>query len=310
MAADQEWPHHELGRELSNWGRWGTDDEVGTLNLVTAAKRLQAAQLVRCGRAIDLGIAFDKNGPWPHAGFRSNPMHSMTLLPSDFDLPDGMFITDDMIVMPLQAATQWDSLAHVGYDGMFYNAVPANAVSNLKGASRNSFPQVNDRLISRGVLLDIARLKGVDRLPHSYVITPEDLTAAERAQGVVVESGDVLLVRTGHLRHFLDGNAGDFLRDAPGTGLATCRWLRERDVAALAMDNAGCEVGPSEIDGASLPFHQVVIRDMGLTIGEMFNLEALAADCRQDGVWEFLFCGTGLNVTGSVGSPVTPMAIK
>ena len=310
MTQSRSWIHHDLGRELSNWGRWGADDEVGTLNLVTPAKRVQAAGLVRTGKAINLGIGFDRDGPWPHNGFRPNPLHTMTMLPGDFDFPDGLFITDDMVVMPLQAATQWDSLAHVGYDDLLYNNVPARAVNSFTGASRNSFPKVNDRLISRGVLLDIAGLKGMDRLPHSYAITPEDLSAAEQAQGVTVEPGDVLLVRTGHIRHFLSGDAAAFLTDSSGTGIATCRWLRERDVAALAMDNAGCEVGPSEIEGANMPFHQVAVRDMGLTLGEIFNLEDLADDCRTDGVWEFMFCGTGLNVTGSVGSPVTPMALK
>jgi len=111
------------------------------------------------------------------------------------------------------------------------------AVNNFLGASRNSFPKVNDRLITRGVLLDIARLSGMDRLAESYAITSEDLDGADEAQGVRTEPGDVLLVRTGHLSHFLAGDAAAFMRNAPGVGYETCRWLRARDLAALGMDN-------------------------------------------------------------------------
>ena len=305
------WPHHELGKELSNWGRWGDDDEIGTLNFITDEKRVQAAQLVKTGKHFDLGIAFDKDGPFLPGGFRINPVHLMTFLPSDTARsPDGMISADDMVVMGLQAATQWDSLAHVGYDGFFYNNVPSSAVNNFVGASRNSFAKAVDHLISRGVLLDIARLKGVDRLEDSYEITGADLSAAEERQGVRVESGDILLVRTGTMRWFHEGDRAHFMGDEPGLGLDSCRWLYQREVAAVALDNWACEVWPSSVPGGSIPFHQVAIRDMGLTLGEMFDFEELATDCEQDAVWEFLFSGTGIKVTGSVGSPLTPIAIK
>ncbi|HEX4217510.1 MAG TPA: cyclase family protein [Acidimicrobiales bacterium] len=305
------WPHHELGTRLSNWGRWGDDDEIGTLNFVTAQKRVQAAQLVKTGKNFDLGMPFDKDGPFQSGGFRINPVHVMTFLPSDTEgSPDGMISADDMVTMGLQSATQWDSLAHVGYDGLFYNNVPARAVNNMRGASRNSFAKAVEHLISRGVLLDIARLKDVDRLEDSTEITGDDLTAAEERQGVRVESGDILLVRTGSYQWFLEGDRAHFMGDEPGLGVASAEWLHEREVAAVALDNWACEVWPSRIPGANIPFHQVAIRDMGLTLGEMFNFEGLAADCEADGVWECLFCAPGLKVTGSVGSPITPMALK
>jgi kynurenine formamidase len=305
------WPHHELGQQLSNWGRWGEDDEIGTLNFVTPAKRVQAAQLVKTGKNFDLGMPFDKDGPFLPGGFRINPVHVMTFLPSDTaSAPDGVMSADDMVIMGLQAATQWDSLAHVGYGGLFYNNVPARAVNNMAGATRNSFAKAVEHLISRGVLLDIARLKGVDRLEDSYEITSADLSAAEERQGVRVESGDIVLVRTGWYQWFLEGDKAHFMGPEAGLGLDSCRWLYQREVAALALDNWACEVWPSPIAGSNIPFHQVAIRDMGLTLGEMFNFEGLAADCEQDGVWDCLFCAPGLKVTGSVGSPITPMALK
>ncbi len=195
-------------------------------------------------------------------------------------------------------------------DGLFYNNVPAATVDHRAGARRNSFDKAVTRLISRGVLLDIARLKGVNRLPDGYAVTPADLSAAEEEQRVRVGSGDVLLVRTGSIGWFLDGDATRFMGEQPGLGLDCARWLHERDVAAVAVDNAVCEVQPSPVPGARIPFHQVAIRDMGLTLGEMFNFEDLARDCARDGVWACQFCGTGLRITGAVGSPVTPVALK
>ena len=243
--------------------------------------------------------------------FRINPVHVMTYLPVDtHGFPDGVICADDMVTMGLQCATQWDSLAHVGYDGRFYNDVPEHALNGWKGATRNSIAKAMDRLISRGVLLDIARLKGINRLEDSYEITADDLAAAEERQGVRVESGDILLIRTGEYQYFLEGNKKRFSGPEAGPGLDSAPWLHEREVAAIALDNWACEPWPSTVKGAMIPFHQVAIRDMGLIIGEMFNFEELAADCSEDGVWEFMFCGTGLKITGSVGSPVTPMALK
>lgn len=314
MTADADvrtWPHHEVGKKLSNWGRWGADDEIGTLNLVTSEKLVEAAKLVRTGRRIDLGMPFDANGP-QDGSFRINPVHTMTWTPQDTaGIPDGMISADDMIVMGLQCATQWDGLAHVGYGGFFYNGVPQSAVSPGRGAAKNSFPRVNDHLVSRGVLLDIPRLTGADVLPDSYEITGADLSAAEERQGVRVQPGDILCLRTGWYRYFLDGDKKKFgSGPEAGPGLDALHWFAERDVAAVALDNWAFEVYPSPVEGSVIPVHQAAIRDIGLTIGEMFNFEDLAADCAEDGVHEFLFTGTGLKVTAAVGSPVSPIAIK
>lgn len=312
MSATKTWPQKELGKRLSNWGRWGDDDQLGTLNFVTPEKRVQAAGLVKTGKIIDLGMAFDEKGP--QAGGpakRFNPIHLMSITPADIlASADGMIAADDVIIMGLQCATQWDSLAHVGYDGFFYNNTPATAVNAMSGATRLGFAEVVAQLISRGVLLDIARLKGVDRLEVGNEIVPDDLSAAEERQGVRVESGDVLLVRTGHYQHFLEGDSATYRGDAPGLGVACAEWLHEREVAAVAVDNVAVEVWPCKVEGSRIPFHMVAIRDIGLTLGEMFNLEELAADCEEDGVWEFMFCGTGLKITNALGSPVTPMVIK
>jgi kynurenine formamidase len=302
-----------LGQRLSNWGRWGDEDEVGTLNFVTAEKRVQAGGLIVSGKAFDLGMPFDRDGPQSESGrWNFDPIHMMSLSPTlSPDSRDGMTGADDVIIMPLQCATHWDGLGHVGYDGAYYNNVPVTAVTTRHGATRNSYSKVNDRLISRGVLLDIARLKGVDTLAESTEITADDLAAAEEDHNVRVTSGDILLVRTGWYRHFLAGDRARFIRgDEPGLGLSTLEWLHDREVAAVALDQWAVEVLPSRVEGAFVPFHLVAIRDVGLTLGEMFNLEELAVDCAGDGVYEFFFAGTGLKISNAVGSPVTPIAMK
>jgi kynurenine formamidase len=305
-----EYEFKALGARLSNWGRWGADDQLGTVNFITPASRVAAAALIKTGEMFDLGMPFDANGPQA-GGLRFNPIHRMSRLLTDAASPDGMMVADDIVIMPLQCATQWDSLAHVGYDGFAYNGVPAAAITADRGATRNSFSHVAPRLVSRGVLLDIAALKGVERLDFSQEITAADLDAAEARQGVRAGSGDILLFRTGWYQQFLAGDSANYLsRRSPGLGISACEWLHDREIAAVAGDNFAVEVMPATEPGVGLPLHMVLIRDLGMTLGEMFNLEELAASCAADGVYEFLFSGIGIKITGSVGSPVTPMAIK
>jgi kynurenine formamidase len=308
--SERVWPQKEIGERLSNWGRWGDDDEFGTLNFVTPEKRVQAGGLIKTGKLFDLGMPFDANGPQTGMG-RFNPIHTLRVSPMDRrDSADGVISADDVVVMALQCATQWDSLAHVGYDGLLYNNVAAEWVNATRAAERNSFDKVNDRLISRGVLLDIAALNGVDVLDDGFEVTADDLVAAEEKQGVKVKSGDILLVRTGWYSYFLAGDKAHYMGPEAGLGLSTLDFLHDREVAAIACDNWAVEVFPSKVEGSFIPFHMAAIRDLGLTLGEMFNLEELGADCAADGVYEFMFAGTGLKITNSTGSPVTPMALK
>jgi kynurenine formamidase len=224
--------------------------------------------------------------------------------------PDAPRYSDDVVVMPLQCATQWDSLAHVFYGGQLYNGFPASTLT-AAGASRNGIDKQGTGIVSRGVLLDVARVRGVDRIAPGTALTPDDLEAAEHAQKVRAERGDVLLVRTGHITVFTkDGNREGYMRQSPGLGLACAEWLHRREIAAVACDNNAVEVIPFEDQTLPLPLHQLCLRDMGLTLGEMFDLEALAADCAKDGVWECLFTAPPLKVTGAVGSPLNPLVVK
>ena len=299
-----------LGARLSNWGRWGDDDERGTVNLITAERLVAAAALVRQGKVFDLGIPFDEAGPQPGGG-RINPVHLMSQTGDTQVFPGGFRYADDYIFMPLQGATQWDALAHVYYDDKLYNGFPATDVT-VVGAQHDSIDKQAKGIAGRGVLLDIAALQDVEWLDAGFVITPEHLeAAAERQGGVAVGSGDILVFRTGWRRKFLsDGDATDFMSGEPGLGQACCEWLRERDVAAVCSDNWAIEVLPGEVADTVFNVHMVLIRDMGLSLGEILDLEELAADCAADGTWEFFFVAPPLKVTRGVGSPINPLAFK
>jgi kynurenine formamidase len=225
--------------------------------------------------------------------------------------PGGFKYADDYIFMPLQGATQWDSLAHVYYDDHIYNGFPARDVS-VVGAMHDSIDKQAKGVAGRGVLLDIARLKGVDWMQAGEVITPDDLDAAIAAQGGVdVGSGDIVLFRTGWRRKFLvEKDAHAFMAGEPGLGQDCCEWLHDREIAAVASDNWAIEVLPGEDPNAILNLHCVLIRDMGMTLGEIFDLEELAADCAADGVWEFFFSAPVLKVSKAVGTPINPLAFK
>jgi kynurenine formamidase len=301
------------GQRLSNWGRWGADDRIGTLNLITPACIATAARLVREGRLIDMGLPVSAQGIQVGLGGRINPLHVMSMTPPDFsERPDGMVVSDDAIFMPLQSVTQWDGLGHVGYDGSLYNGVSAKTVSTMSGSTQLSIDQIAARGVAgRAVLLDIARLRGVDRLGAGQAISIAELEAAESEEGVRVGCGDILLIRTGWLRHFLiDKQAAAFWNGEPGLAFECADWLHSREVAAVAADNWGVEVMPANDTNFYMPLHCVLIRDMGMTLGEIFDLEALSRDCAADGRWEMFFCAPPLKVVGGVGSPITPLAMK
>ncbi len=300
-----------IARRVSNWGRFGAGDEIGTLNFITPDVVRRGAACVRRGDVFSLGLPLDKDGPQLGTGARTNPVHTMTAIGGAYGPdPDGFHFNDDQLALPLQGATQWDSLAHVYYDGKLYNGHPVEGVT-AEGAARNSIDKIARGVVSRGVLLDVARTKGVDRLKAGDVITSQDLEAAEKTAGVRASRGDVLLVRTGHMSVFtVDRDRTGYMKVEPGLGIDSVEWLHAREIAALATDTMAVEVIPFEDPAVPLPVHMLCIRDVGLTLGEMFDLEELAADCARDGVYEFLFSAPPLKVTGGVGSPLNPLAVK
>ena len=297
--------------ELSNWGRWGADDERGTLNLITAAHVVQAAGLIREGKVFELSIPIGQDGP-NYGGLRSNAVHTMSQLPGDQHPRELLEVADDVVSMPLQSTTQWDSLAHVGYGGMLYNGVPSSTITARYGAEKNGIDKLMPGPLGRGVLLDVARSRGVDWLRTSDpAITPDELDRTATEQGVELRTGDVVMVRTGWRRKALEeGWSHEWVETNPGLAVECAQWLDNHGVAAICSDNHSIEQVPMADPETRYPLHGIVIRDLGMMMGEMFDLEALAADCAEDGRWEFFLCAPPLRVANGVGSPVSPVAIK
>jgi len=302
-----------------NWGRWGPDDRLGTVNFIDEAKRRQAAALVRRGVSISLSQSFDTDGPQKGWRRRTNPVHTMTDTGTDAaagkqGFPHGIGGADDVIAMPLQCSTQWDGLGHIFDHGMAWNGRPAGDVVTSEGDLVTGIEHLASSIVSRGVLLDVGRVVGEDgELPDGFAITEEHLQATIAAQGSTsqVGRGDIVLVRTGRLTRARREGWHDYAGGAsPGLSFWTAGWLHSTEIAAIATDTWGFEVRPNEFPNAFQPLHQVAIPNIGLLIGEMWDLDALAEDCAGDGVYEFLLAAGPLKVTGAVGAPLNPLAVR
>jgi kynurenine formamidase len=299
-----------LAQRFSNWGRWGGDDQRGTLNFITPEAVRRGVATVRRGVTFSLSIPFDENGPQTGAiPGRVNPKRTMTAVNAAFTGDPSDFTTsDDAFEMGAQAATHWDALAHVGYEGLLYNDTPDTVVTEA-GAARLGVDQFGP-IVTRGVLLDIARLLDVEYFEDAHAITGDDLSTAERQAGVSVERGDILLVRTGQMEWLRRGDKRRFSDPSPGIGVDAIEYLHDKGVAAVATDTLVFEVWPCEDPAALLPVHMIDLRDLGLVQGQLWHLDELAADCTADGVHEFLLAATPLPLTHGLGGPVAPTATK
>ena len=320
---DRSDPEGEIARRADayrNWGRWGEDDVLGTLNFIDDAKRVHAAGLVRQGRVVSLAQRFDTDGPQKGWRRRTNPVHTMTDTGTDAEranqgFPHGMGGADDVIAMPLQCSTQWDGLGHIFDHGNAWNGRRAGDVVTSDGDLVTGIEHAAAVVVSRGVLLDVGRhlAPATGELPDGYPITAADLDACIQAQGpsATVGRGDIVLVRTGQYARARREGWGDYAGGpAPGLSITTAGWLSRTEIAAIATDTWGFEVRPNEFDvPAFQPLHQIVIPNLGLTIGEMWNLDELAEACAEQGRWDFLLSAPPLPITGAVGSPINPVAL-
>lgn len=306
-------------KRCSNRGRWGPDDVLGTLNHLDAAKRVEGATLVRRGVSFSLAQSFDANGPQKGWRRRTNPVHTMLDTGVDAErgtqgFPHGLGGADDVVFMPLQASTQWDGLGHIFDHGRAYNGRRAGDVVTSEGDQVTGIETTAGLIAGRGVLLDVGRAVGADgELPDGFAITVDHLEATIAAHGDTarVGRGDLVLVRTGRLARARREGWGDYAGgDSPGLSFTTAQWLHDTDIAGIATDTWGVEVRPNEFDVAFQPLHQVAIPHIGLFLGEMWDLDALAEDCAADGVHEFWLTAAPLPVTGAVGAPVAPIAVK
>jgi kynurenine formamidase len=299
-----------LAARVSNRGRWGDDDQRGTLNLIDAAAIRRGAAAVRQGRAFSLSLPFDQDGPQTGAiPGRDNPSHEMTMVNVSFTGDPADFTTsDDRMAMGVQASTHWDALSHVGYEGLLYNGTPDTVITS-EGASRLGIEQFGP-VASRGVVLDIARLHGVDFFEDNHPISGDELDDAAAAAGVEIEAGDIVLVRTGHMHFLRIGEKDRYRLTCPGLSTRSIEWFHRHDVAAVATDTLVLECFPGEDPKAILPVHMIHLRDLGLAQGQLWHLDDLAADCAADGQYDVLLTATPIPLTGGTGGMVAPTALK
>lgn len=303
-------------QRYQNWGQWGPGDQLGSMNYVTPDKVASAAALVRRGATFSLALPIDDTGPMNGTWGRGNCIHIMMQDGGDVAASAqgalGEFgYTDDAVYLVLQSSTQWDSLAHIFHGDKMYNGFGTDQVTS-RGAAKNSITNINARAVGRGVLLDVARHKNVDWLDKRDAITADELQACADAEGVEVGEGDFVLVRTGAItERRRAGSWGNFAGDpCAGLGVTATDFFCSKRVAAVATDTPGFEVQHEVRPAIFNPVHLIMLVNAGIILGELWDLDTLAEDCARDGVYEFLLVAPPLPVTGAVGSPVNPQAIK
>ncbi|WP_353944000.1 cyclase family protein [Streptomyces sp. HUAS MG91] len=300
---------HDIAKRVNNWGRWGEADEIGTLNLVTDEVVREAAAEVRTGRRVPLALPLKEDGV--QSGLipgRINPLHSMVQINQEIFGPGTVACSDDAVTMGLQAATHWDALTHVSHSGRLYNGRPADTITAHGGAEFGGIDKA-PYIVSRGVLLDVAAAKGLDRLPGDHAVTPQDLDEAAEFGRVEVRAGDIVLVRTGQIQVYLAGDKHGYGYPSPGLSVRTPEWFHARDVAAVANDTLTFEIFPPEIEDLWLPVHALDLVEMGMLQGQNWNLESLSTACGEAGRHSFLLSAMPEPFKGATGTPVAPVAV-
>lgn len=308
-----------LADSPKNWGKWGTDDEVGSLNYLTDAEVLRGIGAVRSGKVftLQLPIGAPEGDPvWPgrRTAQRVNVMdHSHFKCGKGPHFPGELEYVDDMMVMYLQGSTQYDALGHVWYDDKIYNGYDASTTTG--SMSKASVLPIAERgVVGRGVLIDMARYRGKEVLDRGETFDHEDLMAAARKQGVEIQKHDILIVRTGFIELFYRQSSADFYKNFIEPGLTyspeLVHWFQSMEIPNLVTDTIANEVTIDPVSGVALPLHCALMRNLGVAFTEMTKLDKLAEDCASDGQWSFLFVGAPLKVVSGSGAPVNPVVIK
>jgi len=289
-------------KELSNWGRWGAKDQLGAMNLVTPAKRKEAAALVRDGVSVSLAHdaetqkAIDNASPFVHE------MTATGLKPLE-----GAYCLDTYSVSYHGwAHTHMDALCHMFYKGRMFNGFLQTEVTD-KGAGALAITNLKNGIFTRGILMDIPRLKGVPYLDAGQAVYPEDLEAWEKKAGVKVGSGDVVFLRTGRWARRAEKGPWNVAEKSAGLYASCARWVKQRNVAMIGSD-AASDVMPSGVEGVSQPIHQLMLIALGVAIFDNCDLEALSQAAGQRQRWDFLLTAAPLAVPGGTGSPLNPVA--
>jgi kynurenine formamidase len=289
----------DLHLRLSNWGRWGPDDQLGALNFVTAdvtaaaVSTVQSGQTVSCSRPLPTQPSPDNLNPVVH--------HMIGTATEGYG-------ADYFALAPHGYATSHlDALCHIFHEGRMYNGYAAEAVTT-QGAGKLGIHHLRTGIVTRGILLDIPTVRGVETLTPGDPIFPEDLEAAEAATGVTVQSGDVLLVRTGRWRWRDMHGAWSPPDGMAGLDASCLSWMHEREVAALGSDGIS-DVWPSRVKNVPMPIHTVAIVAMGIHLLDNLDLDQLALMCTATGRWTFLLIVAPLVLNMGTASPVNPIAV-
>jgi kynurenine formamidase len=295
-----------LFESLKSWGLWGAEDELGALNRLTADRLAGAARLVRSGIAVSLSLPLNTSKgpgcPTP-ADFHMTQSHD-----ADVGLGSMGFAKDYVGVdYHSDGHTHIDALCHVAYEGRLYNGIAAGSVT-AEGAAADAIDLVKDGLVGRGVLLDVPRLRGVPWLEPGEHVFRDDLEAAAHEQGVALEEGDILLVRTGHPSRLAELGPWDTAKSKAGLHPTAMPLLAERGVAALGCDG-NSDTAPSSTEEVAFPIHVLALNAMGILLLDYLQLEDLQSACEAAGRWEFLCVTAPLRIAGGTGSPVNPLAI-
>ena len=303
----------------SNWGRWGPDDEVGSLNHLGPEQVLAAVRLVTSGKVFTLQrlIGDPRGDPvWPG---RTPAERTQVLDESDWDgsgkgaaFPGGLHCTDDRIDAFLQGSTHYDGLGHVWFDGKLWNGYDAR--TTVGGMGKAGVEPIAQRgVVGRAVLLDMARFRGVPTLAKGETFSHEDLLTCAHAQGVEIQQGDILVVRTNFLQLFFEqGEAFYEGFNEPGLVYSPelVQWFQDMEIPNLVTDTMANEVTFHPDNGVALVLHNALMRNLGVAFTEIADLEELAADCAEDGQYDFLYVAAPLKVAQGSGSPVNPVVIK
>ncbi len=300
--------------ELANWGRWGKDDQAGTVNLITNAKRRQAASLVKEGISISMSLDADisPQGARPESGQpgarpRYTWQHVMRSTGVDMKGSSGYAVDTIFVNFHGNSTTHFDALSHFIYNGHIYNGFPASSITTW-GAEKNDVMPFKNGLVTRGVLIDWPRFKNVPYMDDDEAIYAEDLDAWEKKTGVKIESGDCVLLRTGRWKRVAEKGPLNFNEKAPGLYASCAKWLKERDVALFGSD-AVQDVRPSRVEGVNQPIHQLLLVAVGTPLFDNCDLEAASDQAAKLKRSTFCMTVAPLRVPGATGSPFNPLAL-
>jgi kynurenine formamidase len=302
-----------------NWGKWGPDDELGSLNYLTPEEIMRGVQSVRQGKVFTLMVHMGNPGGDPVWPGRRGAEKYMVMDEGTWQgesapqFPGGLHYADDFVTAYLQGSTQYDALGHVWYDGEIYNGYPAS--STIGGLNHASvLPIAEKGIVGRGVLIDMARHRGKAFLDKGETFDHTDLEAAAAAQGVTLDRRSILLIRTGFIEYFYTVTGPEFYDGFNEPGLTYSRelveWFQQMEIPNLVTDTIANEVTYEPKTGCALPLHCALMRNLGVTFTEICRLDKLADDCAADGQWDFLYTAAPLKVVKGTGSPVNPVVIK